>query len=77
VLADGAKVPDCREYRKYVKQVSVGKDESGVEKFKTVEDVPDGVEPHWATAKIDRAEAVKLLQLLVRLTDKGLGQLSA
>jgi len=76
VLTDGARVPDCVEYRKYVKEVSAGRDEAGLERFRVVADVPEGQEFRWNTAKTDRAEAVAELALMVRLTDKGLAALA-
>ena len=72
VLADGAHVPNCTEYRKYVKEVSLGKDDRGVEQWKVQADVPEGTEYRWTTVRIGRDEAVSLLALRVRLTDKGL-----
>lgn len=76
VLADAEKVPACTEYRRYVKEVSAGKDEAGLERFRVVSEVPDGQEFRWNTTKSDRAEAVAELGLLVRLTDKGLAALA-
>jgi hypothetical protein len=76
VLADAARVPECVEYRRYVKEVSAGKDESGVERFRVAAAVPEGQEFRWNTAKTDRAEAAAELGLLVRLTDKGLAALA-
>lgn len=72
VLADGGAVPACTEYRKYVKEVSLGKDDRGVEQWKAQPDVPEGTEYRWTTVRITRAEACDLLALRVRLTDKGL-----
>jgi hypothetical protein len=76
VLADAARVPDCLEYRRYVKEVPIGKDDSGVERFRVAASVPEGQEFRWATAKTDRAEAAAELGLLARLTDKGLAALA-
>lgn len=75
LIADAQKVPECAHYRKYVKQVLAGKDEHGVEHWKTVATVPDGMEFRWNTETIQRPEAVALLALYVQLTDKGLSAL--
>lgn len=77
VLADGRKVPECKTYRQYVRQVSKGKDEYGIEQWRTVDEVPDGVEYRWTTQPIDRERAAKLLELHVQLTDKGLAAMDA
>lgn len=76
VLADADRVPACTEYRRYVREVSAGKDEAGVERWRVAADVPEGQEFRWNTVKTDRAEAVAELGLLVRLTDKGLAALA-
>lgn len=77
VLADAKRVPNCEQYRKYVKQVSLGKDDAGVEKWKTVADseISDGQEFRFTTVQIKREEAEALLVMSVRLTDKGLAAL--
>jgi hypothetical protein len=74
LLADSKRFPECRLYRRYVRQVLVGKDEQGVEKWRAARDGEDvdGQETRWGTKTIDRAEAESLLALRVRLTDKGL-----
>lgn len=76
VMTDAARVPECKEYREYVKQVSDGKDDRGVEHWRTVTEVPDGREFRWTTVRVERAAAVAALALLVRLTDKGLATLA-
>jgi hypothetical protein len=75
LLADLARVPDCTEYRKYVRQVCAGKDETGMERWRTLpaDDTGDGQEVRWATKTITRDEAAKALAPRVRLTDKGVG----
>lgn len=79
VLADSRRIPNCEKYKKYVKQVSLGRDEQGVEKFRTVtdEEIADGQEFRYTTAEIKRDEAESLLTMQVRLTDKGLAALQA
>jgi hypothetical protein len=74
--ADAAKVPECSEYKKYVQEVLIGKDEQGVERWK-VQPVNPGDESRWTTVKIQRPEAVALLVLYVQLTDKGLAAVQA
>lgn len=76
VLADAARVPDCKEYREYVRQVSDGKDDRGVEHWRTVAEVPEGREFRWATTRTTREAAAARMGLYVRLTDKGLAQLA-
>lgn len=79
VLSDGANIPNCQHYRKYVRQVSKGKDAQGFEHWRTVErdDVPEGVEVRWTTEAIEKDEAVKLMRLVVKLTDKGMAALQS
>lgn len=78
LLADSRRVPECAEYKRYVKQELVGKDEQGVEKWRTLDGpAEEGRETRWTTARITRAEAVALLGLYVRLTDKGMAAIQA
>lgn len=75
VLADMRRVPDVAEYKRYTLQESAGKDEAGVERWRTLPPgaaPEDGRETRWTTVKITRAEAEALLAPRVRLTDKGL-----
>jgi hypothetical protein len=72
VLADAARVPDCTDWKQYVKEVSQGKDDRGFEHWRVVADVPEGQEFRWTTARVTKAEAVAALALRARLTDKGL-----
>ena len=77
VAADLARVPNCREFKKYVREVSRGKDSSGFEHWQQVAEVPEGEEFRWVTTKITREEVVSLLRPLVRFTDKGLAATTA
>lgn len=77
VLADASKLPACQQFRKYVKQVSKGKDSQGFEHWQTAEDVPEGVEFRWVTEPMEQSEAKKALALWVKLTDKGMAALQA
>lgn len=74
VLADLARVPEVPEYKKYAKQVSAGKTEDGVERWRALAagESEDGQEVRWTTVRVNRDEAVRLLAPRVRLTDKGL-----
>jgi hypothetical protein len=69
LLAEAAKLPDCRTYKKYVLEVQVNQ---AKDLWDVLEGDAKGRDTRWTTAEIDRAEAAELLALRVRLTDKGL-----
>lgn len=76
--ADAERLPVVTEFKKYVKQVLVSRDEQGTERWRTAtaeELQEEGRELRWATQKIERPEAVALMALQVQLTDKGLAAL--
>lgn len=79
VLSDAKRCPVCSVYKKYIKQVSYGRDEAGVERWKTVTDaeLADGQEFRSATVDIQKSEAEQLMATYVRLTDAGLAALQA
>lgn len=80
VLSDLKRVPECAEYKRYTLQELVGRDESGVDRWKTLppgEAAEDGRETRYTTTKCSRAEAVAALAARVRLTDKGLAALQS
>lgn len=74
--ADAERLPACSEYKKYVKQVMVGKDDQGVERWRVatadeLKEIADGREFRWTTQAVNRDEAARHMALYVRLTDKG------
>lgn len=72
VLAE--RLPERRHYQKYQREVLVNREKDVWEWLDRPEDAR-GRETRWARRDIDRAEAERLFELRVRLTDKGLGAL--
>lgn len=82
IKADAGRLPNVTEYKKYVRQVMVGKDDQGVERWRTatpeeLREVEDGREFRWTTQPINRDEAARLMAPCVRLTDKGMAALQS
>lgn len=80
VLADLNRVPECEKYQRYTLQELVGKDDQGVDRWRTLkpgETPEDGRETRWTTVRCTRGEAVAALTPRVRLTDKGLAALQS
>lgn len=74
VLAES--LPERRHHQKYQREVCVNRERDAWEWLDRPEDAR-GRETRWARRDIDRAEAERLFELRVRLTDKGLAALGA
>ncbi len=70
------KMPVCEKYEKYQQEVCVNREKDVWEWVESSDDVK-GREVRWARRASNRREAESLTRYLVRLTDRGMGELQA
>ena len=70
------KLPVCERYERYQQEVQVNREKDVWEWVNSPDDVK-GRETRWARRASDRREAESLCRFLVRLTDKGMGELQS